>query len=146
VLVGSALAALVVVILAGHRSAPSLVVGFCIAAALAMGIDLVTRSVTPPDRIAERAPEMAPWAHRQTLAGYLPGAIAVGVSGLAVLLGIGWLGGVSPDGIGLVMGLGVINAIRALRCRRFAARTGSRLYVAPRWRRGPRYYVSRPPF
>jgi hypothetical protein len=146
VLIGSALAALAVALVAGHRSAPQLVAGFCIAAVLAMGLDLVMRTVSAPEKIAERAPELAPWAPRQTLAGYLPGAIACGVSGLAVILAIGWLGGVSPDGIGLVMGLGVINAIRAVRCRRFAARTGTSLLVAFRWRGGPRYYVSRPPF
>jgi hypothetical protein len=146
VLIGSVLAALAVVMVAGHWSAPRLVAGFGIAAVLAMGLDLVMRTVSPPERIAERAPEVAPWADRQTLAGYLPGAIAVGVSGVAVTLGIGWLGGVSPDAIGLVMGLGIINAIRALRCRRFAARTGTSLLVALRWRGGPRYYVSRPPF
>ncbi|HEY2787862.1 MAG TPA: hypothetical protein VGI72_00335 [Gaiellales bacterium] len=144
-LVGSALAALAAVMVAGHWSAPRLVVGFCVAAVLAMGLDLVMRTVSPPEKIAERAPEVAPLAHRQTLAGYLPGAIAVGVSGVGVILGIGWVGGVSPDGIGLVMGLGLINAIRAVRCRRLAARTGTHLLVALRWRGGPRYYVSRPP-
>lgn len=143
---GSALAGLAVVMVAGHRSAPKLVAGFCIAAVLAIGLDLVMRTVSAPERIAERAPEVAPWATRRTLAGYLPGAILWGVSGIAVVFAIGWAGGVSPDGIGLLMGLGVINAIRALRCRRFAARTGTSLLVAFRWRGGPRYYVSRPPF
>lgn len=105
------------------------------------------KTVSAPEKIAERATEVAPWARRQTLAGYLPGAIVWGVSGTAVILGIGGLAGISPDGIGLVMGLGVVNAIRAVRCRRFEARTGTRLLVArrPGWRAGPRYYVSGAP-
>jgi hypothetical protein len=142
VLIAVALAGLAAEALAGHRSGARLVVGFCIAATFPIGADLLAKAVPGPERLAEQATELAPWVQRQPLAGYLPRSIAWGGAGLAIVFGIGWVGGVSADGIGFLMGLGVVNALRAVRVRRFETRTGTRLFVGlTGWRAKRRYYV-----